>query len=391
MQKEKFTFIDLFSGIGGFHQAMTQLGGECLLASEIDSCCNEVYKKNYGLRSDVNVRDITEEDIEKLGKYDVLCAGFPCQAFSKAGKQEGLQDETRGTLFFEIKRLLSYYQPPYIVLENVRNLVSHDKGKTWEIIKRTLHKLGYRLTPSPLILSPHQFGVPQLRERVIILGKYDPEHVEEPLIIGFEDLKKKEENSIYDVIDSNPVDEKYYISDYEKMVLTAWDEFYHGIDMNVIGFPIWSEYFGSSMIPEDFPEWKKEFVKKNQKLYFENREFIDQWLERYNNLDDFAPTHRKFEWQCGTTTDSIWNSIIQFRPSGVRVKSPTCFPALVAMVQIPIIGKYQRRMTVEEAAKLQSFPSDFQFSGNDQQSYKQLGNSVNVEVIKQAAKKLFEL
>ena len=395
-----FKYIDLFSGIGGFHQAMRQLGGECVFASEIDSYCNKTYQLNYGISSDINIREADE--YVDVPEHDVLCAGFPCQAFSKAGKQEGLEDEIRGTLFFEIARILRAKKPQYIILENVRNLVSHDKGNTWRVIKKTLVECGYRLTENPLILSPHQFGIPQLRERVIILGKYDPENLNEPLDIKFDDLKTKDQNSIYDILDQEKVEDKYYISDYEEKVLTAWDEFYKGIKLKVIGFPIWSEYFGFTEPPEEFPGWKKEFVQKNINLYNDNKIFIDEWLAKYNNLEDFSPTHRKMEWQAGTNISSIWEGVIQFRPSGVRVKTPNCFPALVAMVQIPIIGKYKRRLTVEESGRLQNFPNPtrdseritekaFVCDDNDQQAYKQFGNSVNVEVIKRCAEKLFEL
>lgn len=387
----KFKFIDLFSGIGGFHQAMEQLGGECVLASDIDPYCNQLYEKNYGMTSDINIRDVKEEDIPF---HDVLCAGFPCQAFSKAGKQAGLEDKTRGTLFFEIVRILKYHHTKYIVLENVRNLVSHDHGNTWTIIQESLRELGYRTTAKPLILSPHQFGIPQTRERVIILGKYDPEHIDDPIEVNFGTLKKKEDNSIYDIVTSETVDDSYYINEYEEKVLTAWDEFYQGIDLKVIGFPIWADYFQYTGSLEGIPEWKANFIRKNMKLYEDNKPFIDEWLKKYNYLSDFAPTHHKMEWQCGTRVSSIWDAVIQFRPSGVRVKTPNCFQALVAMVQIPIIGKYRRRMTVEEAAMLQSFPisnteKPFIADENRQQAYKQFGNSVNIEVIRQAALQLF--
>lgn len=386
--KKKFQFIDLFSGIGGFHQAMAQLGGECVFASEIDKYCNATYEKNYGISSDKNVRDIK---VEEIPEHQVLCAGFPCQTFSKAGKQEGLKDETRGTLFYEITRILHAHHTKYIVLENVRNLVSHDHGNTWKVIKEKLHEEGYRITETPIILSPHQFGVPQLRERVIILGVYDPKHRYDGLEIKFDNLKKKSDNSIYDILDDEElVDEKYRITDHEKMVLTAWDEFYQGIDLKVIGFPVWSEYFKYDKAPDDVPDWKAAFINRNIKLYKDNKKFIDEWLKKYNNLKDFTKTERKFEWQAGTDAESIKDTVIQFRPSGVRVKRPDCFPALVAMVQIPIIGKYERRLTLEEAAKLQSFPTDFKMDSLDHQAYKQFGNSVNVDVIKESAKKLFE-
>lgn len=396
---ENFDFIDLFSGIGGFHQAMTQLGGHCVLASEIDPFCNVLYKKNYGISSDVNIRDLNEKN--DVPNHQVLCGGFPCQSFSKAGKQAGLTDQTRGTLFFEIARILREKHPEFIVLENVRNLVSHDKGNTWKIIQSVLKEIGYRLEPVPRIVSPHQFGIPQLRERVIILGKYEPNNVDTPLKINLSYIKSKSENSIYSILTEKKVEDKYYISEYEEMVLQAWDEFYQGINLKVIGFPVWTQYFKYEKADESLPQWKQEFINKNIKLYQENKIFLDSWFNKYNDLKDFIPTHRKFEWQAGTAIKSIWEGVIQFRPSGIRVKVPTCFPALVAMVQIPVIGKYKRRLTVEEAGKLQSFPNptrdetkmninSFLCDSNDQQAYKQFGNSVNVEVIKACTKALFD-
>ncbi|MBR5247110.1 MAG: DNA cytosine methyltransferase [Clostridia bacterium] len=383
---KKFKFIDLFSGIGGFHQAMENLGGECVFASEIDSHCIETYYNNYKIDANHNVRGVAAEDIPV---HDVLCAGFPCQAFSKAGYQKGMSD-TRGTLFFEIERILKHHKTKYIILENVRNLVSHDQGNTWKTIHSHLKALGYRLTPVPIIISPHQFGIPQLRERVVILGIYDPENANKDLQITFDNLLGKDENSIYTVLDDGKVDDKYYISEKEEYVINAWDEFYKGIKETVIGFPIWAEYFKDKDAEEDFPEWKKEFIRKNKSLYQLNKKFIDSWLKKYNNLNDFTPTHRKMEWQAGNKINSLWEGVIQFRPSGIRVKTPTCFPALVAMVQIPIIGKYKRRLTVREAARLQSFPNSFKPDADDHQAYKQFGNAVNVMVIEQAARKLFD-
>ncbi len=388
---EQFTFIDLFSGIGGFHQAMERLGGRCVFASEIDPFCNAVYEKNYHMSSDVDIRNKRAEDIPA---HDVLCAGFPCQAFSKAGRQDGLEDKTRGTLFFEIVRILKYHRTPYILLENVRNLVSHDSGRTWAVIQESLKELGYRTTKEPLILSPHYFGIPQIRERVFILGKYDKDRVDEPLVVDFGTYRTKASNSIYDVLDESAADPCYAISDYEEMVLQAWDEFYQGIDLKVIGFPVWADFFRYEGSLEGMPAWKAGFIRKNQKLYRDNRAFIDRWLKKYHDLEEFAPTHHKMEWQCGTRIDSLWDGVIQFRPSGVRVKTPDCFQSLVAMVQIPIIGKYRRKLTVEEAARLQSFPVDdkedpFLPDENRQQAYKQFGNSVNVEVVRRAAEQLF--
>ena len=386
MEKSKFKFIDLFSGIGGFHQALASFGGECVLASDIDANAIKVYKNNYGIDSNINVRDIKNEDIPD---HDVLCAGFPCQAFSKAGKQEGFMDQTRGTLFFEVARILNAKHPKYILLENVRNLVSHDNGHTYEVICDTLKKLGYRIPAEPLILSPHQFGVPQVRERVYIPGIYDPKNSDKPLEIKFDkllDKNDKKDNSIDTILDPTETNPVYSISEHINDVLTAWNEFYHGVDVDVIGFPVWSSYFKTKRIDPSYPEWKKDFVRKNQELYLRNKDFIDGWLKKWNNLKDFTPTERKFEWQCGTTIKSIWEGVIQIRPSGVRVKKPDIFQALVALVQTPIIGKYKRKLSVREAARLQSFPDSFIPDDNMQQAYKQFGNSVNVIVVKEIFK-----
>lgn len=397
--KEEFEFVDLFAGIGGFHRAMENLGGKCVFASEIDRYAIETYAQNYNMNSAYNIKDIDQDDsyyiqnnIEKitLPHHDVLCAGFPCQAFSKAGQQLGFKDETKGTLFFDIERILEKHKTKYIILENVRNLVSHDKGKTWITIYKHLKQLGYRLTPKPIILSPHNFGVPQLRERVVILGIYDPPNAKKDLDIKFDNLSDKKSCSIYSILDKDEVDASYSLSEYEITVLNTWDEFYKGIKETTIGFPIWSEYFKKTAT-EDMPDWKKEFIRKNNLLYQNNKEFIDEWLIKHDYLLDFAPTHRKMEWQAGNKMNSVWDGIIQFRTSGVRIKYPDCFPALVAMVHVPIIGPLRRKLTVKEAAKLQSFDSKFIPNPNKAQAYKQLGNAVNVTVIEKCAEKLFQI
>lgn len=382
---KKFKFIDLFSGIGGFHQAMEYFGGECVLASDIDKAAIEVYRNNYGVDSNVNIRDIKNEDVPN---HDVLCAGFPCQAFSKAGKQQGFLDPTRGTLFFEVARILEAKHPKYIMLENVRNLVTHDNGNTYRIIRNTLKGLGYRLTDKPLILSPYQFGVPQVRERIYIPGVYDPKNIDKPIEINFKKLLEKKDNSIYSILDENENSKEYQLNKHTLDVLECWDEFYQGINIKIIGFPVWADYFKTKDINPEFPKWKQEFINKNQNLYKYNKDFIDKWLKKWNNLEDFTPTERKFEWQCGKSIKTLWEGIIQIRPSGVRVKKPDNFQALVALVQTPIIGKYKRKLSVREAARLQSFPDSFIPDSSKQQAYKQLGNSVNVKVLIEIFKEL---
>lgn len=384
MVKNNFKFIDLFSGIGGFHQAMVKLGGECVLSSEIDEYAIETYFDNYGIDS---AQDITKISDDKIPKHDVLCAGFPCQTFSKAGKQLGFADETKGTLFFQILRIIKVAQPDYIILENVRNLMSHDHGNTWKVIQHALFELGYIV--KPIIMSPHQLGVPQLRERVYILGVKKSLGVEN-LVIEVPH-KKKSTVDIYNagIIENNP-DDKYKISEHEIMVLDCWDEFYNGIKEKIIGFPIWASEFRKDYELNEYPKWKENFCRKNRELYLNNQQFIDSWLQKWNNLKDFTPTEQKFEWQAGNSIGSVWEGFIQFRPSGIRVKRPDNFPALVAMVQIPIIGKYRRRLTPREAARLQSFPDTFIPNKNDHQAYKQFGNAVNVNCVEYLAKQLLK-
>lgn len=381
--EQQLKFIDLFSGIGGFHQAIRNLGGKCVLSSEIDEYAIETYEKNYHIKSAGDVKKI---DINDIPEHDVLCAGFPCQTFSKAGKQEGFKDQVKGTLFFEIVRILESKKPKYIILENVRNLISHDKGNTWKIIKESLREFGYNF--KEIIMSPHQLGIPQLRERIYILG-VNKDFYEKELKFEIPKGNKEVLNTYESKIFDKNVLEKYKISEHEKKLLDCWDEFYKGINLKVIGFPVWAQEFRNKKSLDDLPKWKKNFCLKNRKLYIENKKFIDSWLKKWNNLEEFTNTEKKLEWQAGKDIETIWDGYIQIRPSGVRVKRPTSFPALVAMVQIPIIGKYKRRLTPREAARLQSFPENFIINENDFQAYKQFGNAVNVNCVEFLANQLF--
>jgi len=378
-----FRFIDLFAGVGGFHIAMSRLGGHCVFASEIDPSAAETYRNNFGIDPLCDIREVDESSIPQ---HDVLCAGFPCQAFSKAGKQQGF-DDTRGTLFFEIKRILKYHQPKYIVLENVRNLASHDGGRTWKVISENLRELGYIITEKPLIVSPHQVGVPQLRERVFILGVHSS--ATKVRSLHFEIPPSHRNQTVGEIVLNGEADSSFAISDYEEYVLTAWDEFIRGVGRLNLGFPIWANEFGKSYDLSRLPRWKAGFVVKNRTLYSQNKPFIDKWLKKHNYLSEFVPTHTKFEWQAGEHIDTVWKGIIQFRPSGIRVKRPTEFPALVAMVHIPIVGWKKRRLTPREVANLQSFPENYILNSNAQQAYKQFGNAVNVKVVEYLARQLF--
>jgi DNA (cytosine-5)-methyltransferase 1 len=384
-KKSTFTFIDLFAGIGGFRLALEGLGGECVFSSDIDENSQFTYSQNFGEIPHGDITKIKEQDIPK---HDVLCAGFPCQPFSKGGHRRGFED-TRGTLFFDIARILKYHKPKYFLLENVPNLVTHDDGNTYKVIIQTLKEFGYAVPKHPLILSPDSFGVTVLRKRMyipgVLRGKNDPEDFE----LDFSDVMGKSKMpDIFSFISNKKVPEKYYISPYEKKVLQMWDEFYNFLDIKIIGFPIWSEEFGATYTYSHEPEWKQNFIRKNRELYKRNKKNIDAWLKKYNHLDWVVKTHRKFEWQAGTKCKSIYETLIQFRPSGVRAKVPDKFSTLVAMNHPQIVGKYLRRLTPDETKKLQSFPDDYKLHPEDRHSLKQLGDSVNVTVVENVFKKL---
>lgn len=163
MNKKEFSFIDLFAGIGGFRIALESVGGKCVFSSEWDKHCQKSYELNY---KEIPHGDITKINEEDIPKHDVLCAGFPCQSFSVAGKQKGF-DDTRGTLFFDIVRIAMFHKPKVLFLENVRNLNAHNGGATFEIISNTLNQLGYNVFHK--VLNAKNFGLPQNRERILII------------------------------------------------------------------------------------------------------------------------------------------------------------------------------------------------------------------------------
>ena len=203
----KFTFIDLFAGIGGFRMAFQNLGGQCVFSSEWDAQAQKTYFANYG---EVPFGDITSENTKRFipDNFDILCAGFPCQAFSLAGKRLGFE-ETRGTLFFDVAEILRRKQPKAFFLENVKGLAIHDKGKTLKTILNTLDEIGYTVVP-PQIVNAMYFGVPQHRERIYIVG------FRKDLGISSEDFAYPEQKEVtthfIDIREKDPVPSKYYLS-----------------------------------------------------------------------------------------------------------------------------------------------------------------------------------
>ncbi len=411
MSQYKFRFIDLFAGIGGFHQAMRFLGGECTMASEINQTCIDTYKLNYKTK---DIRgDVRKIDVNTVGEFEVLCAGFPCQPFSKAGMQQGFQDGTRGNLFYVILDFLDAHpEVKFIILENVRNLA--DKNENWDIIKTELMKRNFYITEDPVILSPHNFGIPQIRERVYILGMRKDIRNENILTngyihisdLGLEEFRNKDNCKYGDAwtVLEDSVEESYYIGKEQELMIRAWDEFRIHTGIKTIGFPIWINCFGINYTYDkafyntikltEMPEWKQKFVFSNRLLYKKNKVFIDSWIVKYG-MQNRIKLFQKFEWNCGTDVNDIHDAIIQIRQSGIRVKRPTYYPSLVATVNTPIIwdkmAKKYRRITPREAANLQSFNKRFKFSGSDKQIYEQLGNSVNVRVLKILGESLFKL
>lgn len=197
----KFTYIDLFAGIGGFHQAADSLGGQCIFASEIDSEAKKAYEANYHLKPH---GDITKIPVDDIPDHDVLLAGFPCQPFSIIGNRLGF-DDIRGTLFFEIARILKEKKPSMFVLENVKQLSGHDKGKTLQTILQSLRNIGYKVDWT--ILNALDFGLPQKRERTIIVGFWDHN-------VTFSFPKGKGPGKLEDILENDAdVDPKHFASE----------------------------------------------------------------------------------------------------------------------------------------------------------------------------------
>ncbi len=194
----KFTFIDLFAGVGGFHYALKSFGANCVFASEIDKHASLVYQENHGLKPCGDITKISEEEIPK---HDILCGGFPCQAFSISGKQKGFED-TRGTLFFDIARIAKFHQPKIIFLENVKNLLKHDKGRTLSTILKTLEDLNYTIFYE--VLNTSDFGLPQNRERIYFIA-FHKNFIENP---RFSFPNPQIKSKLSDLLEDKPSDGK---------------------------------------------------------------------------------------------------------------------------------------------------------------------------------------
>lgn len=322
--KAKFTFIDLFAGIGGIRLGFESIGGRCVFSSEWDEPACKTYEANFGEHPE---GDITKIEAKDIPSFDVCLAGFPCQAFSMAGKHGGFNDDyhgrCRGTLFLDVARICEYHKPKVIFCENVKGLTIHDHGNTFAVIKKTFEDLGYKVFPQ--VLNSKDFGVPQNRERIYIVcfrKDISPEKFEFPKGSG-------KSVCIKDILDPAPIDSKYYLSTTYLETLKRHKE-RHASKGNGFGYVV-------------------------------------------RDINGIAGTI-----VCGGMGRER-NLIEDPRPHSMR---PT------ALMKGGINTENIRKMTPREWARLQGFPEDFKLILSDTHLYKQFGNSVTVNVIKAIAKEI---
>lgn len=390
------------------------MGGECVYAVDINPAAAKVYERNWGLNP---LGDITKDANDTgitVPAHDVLCAGFPCQPFSKSGNQLGME-ETRGTLYWNILKIIEKHHPKLVILENVRNLAGPRHRHEWEVIIGTLREAGYRVSSAPAIFSPHLLplylgGRPQIRERVYIIATYTGKRASKAAKDAEPAISHRPVDGWHPrewlLTRDTPVDElspensAYALTAPEIHWLDAWEEFVSlirqsPVDRRLPGFPIWADAWKDTPAAEHdeaMPDWKREFITKNQSFYATHKKTLDAWAKRWGVFTDkFPASRRKFEWQA-QGTPHLWDAIIQFRPSGIRAKAPTYAPALVAITQTTIVGPTRRRLTPREAARLQGLPDWFDFGDQpDKDTYRQLGNGISVGalwyVIKQHAER----
>lgn len=336
--ESKFKFIDLFAGIGGIRLGAQMNKGICVFSSEFDNFAQKTYELNH---SEVPFGDITKINEKDIPNHDLLLAGFPCQPFSYAGKTEGFEDKTRGTLFFDVLRVLEYKKPKFAILENVKGFKSHDKGNTMAIALSALSEAGYNTYWT--ILNSYDFGVPQFRERWYCVAiRKDIDNTK----FSFPNPLNEKKKILRDIIDIDLVDPTLILPKQE---------------LNRIDFHF-SNYHLSERVKHDnsmyAPHTKKgkygvfSFLKKDGSLRFHVGDFAKTQIQEafYACLDTYSPT--------------------------------------IIAGRVPKLWDIKRKLSVRESARLQGFPEEFQFNVSNAQAFKQLGNSVTVSVIDHIVKQL---
>lgn len=340
---------------------------------------------NIKTQRDVSVYNFEVEDDNSYIVENTIVHN--CQAFSNAGNKQNFSDK-RGMLFEHILRIAIEKKPSFLFLENVKHIKKISDGEVFTHILKRIDESGYYVDENKSIfeLSPHQFGIPQHRERVIFVcirkDIYDKEKV-------IEIIPPNSPINMEGIIETNiNITNKYKISKEVESILSAWDEMVKICETNQNMSPtILCNEFNTVYTTEEFkklPEWKRDYITKNKDIYKKYKTQWDTWYTKHKDLLTKKEIYGKLEWQAGKKKedDSIWNYFIQLRQSGIRVKKNDYFPTLVAIVQTPIYAKEKRYITPRECARLQAFPDNFIMHESDNVAYKQFGNSVCVDVMK---------
>ena len=414
-------FIDLFAGLGGFHVALEKMGMDCVYASEKDAALADLYQRNFSLSPGGDLRD----DWGKIPQHDMLCAGFPCQPFSKAGGQLGLNCDENGDLFSYVTRILAARKPHLAILENVPNLTRHNERKTWKSMEAQIRALDYDVRVAEF--SPTDFGIPQNRIRTFVVcafGQTSLENFRWP-------VREKNPTAITTILEPNSASRK--VSDKHQSYIAIWQDFLDRYPKAtpLPSYPIWAFEFGADYpLPEAglgtldstalkghfgsfgqalgdrsdlreaalppyvnrsqaIPRWKRQFIEQNRALYRENKSWLDDWKRQ---LDDVPNSFKKFEWNWKGGPRDLSKTIMQFRASGLRAKAPTAAPSLVALTtsQVPIIGWEGRYLSVREGARLQSLDDLVYLPGSETAAFRALGNAVNSTVVERIARSLVQ-
>ena len=412
-------FIDLFSGIGGFHKGLTNAGSfKCVFACEINAELQNLYYKNFGIRPAGDITKIKESDIPK---HDILCAGFPCQPFSLAGKKSGYKCQTSGKFIEDVLRIAKYHSPNFLILENVPNIVNIDNGNFWAFIKESFNKLGYKIIYK--VISPLDVGIPQNRKRIFILGFKKDKHLKR-----FQWPKKQ--SSI------RPL-KKFLTCDFnlkklepaKKNQIEHWQELLNNCNFNPLSVSIVAPEIGATY-PLNFqnlnlkkirkykgaygkklsscdswnglfdklpfyvkdckvPNWLKKSILYTRSLYKENKIFLNEWQKKINKEYN---SWQVLEWRGENNKCILSEHLLQFRPSGIRVSKISKLPSLVAMntTQRPIIGFEMRYISKLEAASLQNLQSLSHIPESESLAFKSFGNAVNAKIVELLGEKIKE-